>query len=332
VLGAVLGGVIPGAWAFGESGATPADAAAIPPGKELPSLGTGEKTAPQRWDRALPLGAQKVIDLGFQLPNPYEVGSTYYSGRQQVALSNLGVAFNGGAFQDASFVGFPDTRVNNQALQVQAGAWLFPFMNVFVVAGRVQGDSTIRVDVPGAGLAGFAGLDICERPPALQPELCSRTFTGFAKSTFSGRNYGIGLTVAGKFREIFVAVPVVGVVSDVVSQGTGGGNKNRTRTVNVAPRAGMNFPLGEHGELTVYGGGTYLHGDFKIDGTLRFDTSGTPIGETLDLAYRIAARPADNWNYMAGAHWSITRNWSVMAEIGFGESRSNVIVAAFYRF
>ena len=99
-----------------------------------------------------------------------------------------------------------------------------------------------------------------------------------------------------------------------------------------APRAGMNIQLRDHGELTVYGGGTYLSGDFKIDGALRFETSGTPLGETLDLAYRIAARPADKWNCLAGSHWAISRSWSVMAEVDFGESRSDVIVAGFYRF
>lgn len=332
LLAATLAGAIPGAWAFGEA-AVPADAAGIARGgRELPSLGTDEKPAAPRWDRALPIGAQKVIDMGFELPNPYEIGSTYFTARQQVALSNLGVAFNGGAFHDASFVGFPNTRVNNQAWQVQGGAWIFPFMSLFVLAGKIKGDSTIQVDVPGSGLADFAGLDLCQRAPALQPDFCGRTFTGFAKSTFTGTNYGVGVTLAGKYREIFVAIPIVGAVADVVSEGTGGGNKNRTRTVNVAPRAGMNFLLGDLGDLTVYGGGTYLHGNFKIDGTLRFDTSGTPIGNPLDLAYRISARPADNWNYLAGVHWAITPNWSLMAEVGFGESRSNAIIAGFYRF
>jgi hypothetical protein len=228
-------------------------------------------------------------------------------------------------------VGFPDTKVNNQALQLQAGAWLLPFVNVFVLTGKIRGDSTIRVDVPGSGLAEFVGLDICTRPPAVQPEFCSKTVTGFAKSTFTGNNFGVGMTVAGKYRKIFVAVPVASVVADVVSKGTGGGNSNRTRTLNIAPRAGMNIPLGS-GELTVYGGATYLSGDFKIDGVLQFDTSGTPIGAPLDLTYRISARPADKWNYLAGTHWAISRNWSLMTEIGFGESRSNVIVAGFYRF
>ena len=332
LLAAMLAGPIPGAWAFGETAAVPADAPAIPLGKQLPSLGTDEKPAAPRWDRALPIGAQKIIDMGFELPNPYEIGSTFFTARQQVSLSKLEVAFNGGAFQDASFVGFPNTRVNNQAWQVQGGAWIFPFMSLFVLAGKIKGDSTIQVDVPGSGLADFVGLDLCHRAPALQPDFCSRTVTGFAKSTFTGTNYGVGTTLAGKFREIFVAIPIVGAVADVVSQGTGGGNKNRTRTVNVAPRLGMNFALGDLGELTAYGGGTYLHGNFKIDGTLRFDTSGTPIGSPLDLAYRIAARPADNWNYLAGAHWAITRNWSLMVEVGFGESRSNAIIAGFYRF
>jgi hypothetical protein len=329
LLGAILAGAAADARAFGEP-ATPADAPAIA-ANELPSLGAGEKPAAPRWDRALPFGAQKVIDLGFELPNPYETGATYFSARQLIALSNLGVAFNGAPFHDASFVGFPQTKVNNRALQVQAGAWVFPFLNVFGLVGRIKGDGNIQVDVPGSGLAEFVGLDTCARPPALQPEFCGRTFTGHALSTFTGNNYGIGFTLAGMYKGIFVAIPVARVVAEVVSQGAGGGNKNQTKTLNVAPRAGMTLPLGQ-GHLTVYGGATYLSGDFSIDGNLQFDTSGTSLGDTLNLAYRISGRPADKWNYLAGAHWAISRNWSLMTEIGFGESRSNVIVAGFYRF
>jgi hypothetical protein len=38
------------------------------------------------------------------------------------------------------------------------------------------------------------------------------------------------------------------------------------------------------------------------------------------------------WNYLAGAHWAINRNWSALAEFGFGETRQDVILGGFYRF
>jgi hypothetical protein len=69
LLVAFLASVMPGAWAFGETAGSPADAPAYP-ARELPALGTGEKPAPPRWDRALPLGAQKVIDMGFRPAQP----------------------------------------------------------------------------------------------------------------------------------------------------------------------------------------------------------------------------------------------------------------------
>ena len=80
---------------------------------------------PRKWDRALPFFAQRVINKGADLPNPYDVGLSLYIGHEERNLSSLEVGFNGGPKLDTSFVQFPNTSINNQSLQIQAGAWLF---------------------------------------------------------------------------------------------------------------------------------------------------------------------------------------------------------------
>src|SRR5882672_10298280 len=89
----------------------------------------GSVPEPRKWDHALPFFAQRVIDRGIDLPNPYDVGLSLYIGGDDRDLSNLSVGFNGGTPFNASFVQFPNTRINNQSLQFQAGAWIFPFLN-----------------------------------------------------------------------------------------------------------------------------------------------------------------------------------------------------------
>ncbi len=69
-----------------------------------------------------------------------------------------------------------------------------------------------------------------------------------------------------------------------------------------------------------------------IAGEVAFDTPGGPDGDVTTLAFHIDQRNKDRWNYLLGFNWYLNKNWSVMAEAGFGGSRENVIGGLTYRF
>jgi len=82
---------------------------------------------------------------------------------------------------------------------------------------------------------------------------------------------------------------------------------------------------------TWYAGGTYRV-KMSITGSFIFPAAGTAIGQNTSLQYAIEVEPSDAWNYLAGAHWMVSKSWSLLGELGFGGSRQDVIIAAFYRF
>ena len=290
------------------------------------SAADGAADEPRRWDRALPFLAQKAVDRGYNLPNPYNIGMSLYIGDENRDLSELAVSLNDNPLKDASFVEFRNTRIKPVAFQYQLGAWLFPFLNVYGLAGYTTGHGDIDIAIPGAELMEFVGIGGCNLPPAVRPDLCSKTIEGAAHVNYTGYTWGAGLTAAGAYKKFFFSLPVTYVLADVTQSTTD------SKTLNVAPRIGWLFQPPKGGMLTAYVGGTYMKSDVFITGSAVLDTSGTIIGQDTTLNYSIKVQPKDAWNYFVGAHWMATRTWSFLGEAGFGGSRSNVLLNVFYRF
>src|SRR5262245_11457951 len=87
----------------------------------------------------LPFG--KDWAKGATLPLPYGAGLTFYAQTQDYELDELHLSVPGLAI-DPGQVGI-DNRIRE--VNVQLDAWLYPFMNVFGIAGEIDG--LTRVDL-----------------------------------------------------------------------------------------------------------------------------------------------------------------------------------------
>jgi hypothetical protein len=285
-----------------------------------------DTSAPREWDRALPFFAQRVIDKGYDLPNPYFVGTSLYISREARRLSSLRVGFDGAPLENLDFVQFPRTEIDNQSAQMLAGAFILPFLSAYVILGHTQGTGDIDIAIGGQGLMDYLGIPGCQLPPALRPQLCGQTLTPVAHANYTGESAGVGFTLAGAWHDLFFAMPVTYVVAQVTQSDT------PSKTWNVAPRAGWNQHLQGGGMLTWYAGATWLKSDFDITGTLQLGTEDTVIDRPTSMRYSIHVQPLDPWNWLAGANWTINKSWSIAGELGFGGARSNVLLTGFYRF
>jgi len=89
--------------------------------------------------------------------------------------------------------------------------------------------------------------------------------------------------------------------------------------------------MGSYGLLTPYLGATYFNTRAKIEG--HFDV---PLpdsnGQTGRINYQIDEKVTGNWSGLVGAHWMPVKSISLLAEVGYGYYRNNVILTGFYRF
>ena len=290
------------------------------PNTRLKSADQQGKDAPRIWERKLPFLAQKVVDLGYDLPLPYGIGITYANVSQSLLLSGLKVGFNGGEKEDFDFVSFENGRANNDSVQLKLDAWIFPFMNVFTMLGRVDGKAPLDVILDGNGMLDQIGIS-CSGP--LPNPLCAKlqdqTITLPIEAPYSGNTYGVGTVLAGGWNNWLVAIPMSFTYADMDTTNTEG------ISITITPRVGRTLNLNKWGNLSLFAGGNYFDTELTITGSIGIE------GLTID--YTVEQENEDKWNLLIGGHWDINERWSWSAEYnGFIGSRDAFITSFGFRF
>lgn len=278
--------------------------------------------APRVWDHKLPFLAQKVIDKGYDLPLPYGIGLTYANVDQSQLLESLEVGINGREVIPFDFVSFDDAVSDSRSFSLKADTWLFPFMNVYAMVGRLDGNATMDVLLDGNGMLDHLDISCTGLPPnPLCPLLEDQNFVLPIKTNFEGTTYGLGVTLAAGWKGWFVAIPFNATYADMDGSSTDGLN------YTVTPRFGRSFNLGRKGVLSLFVGGNYLDSNLTVDGIFE-----TPDA-TLSFDYIIDQENKDKWNVLLGFNWDINKRISWSAEYnGFIGSRNAVISSFNWRF
>lgn len=275
---------------------------------------------PLVWSRPLPFLAQRVVDLGFDLPNPFGVAIIPTWIRQDLVLDDLAIAIDGGALKDIDFVDFGTPRAENYGAQLKLDAWVLPFMNVYVTLGGMDGEGKVPLSIKGADL--FPNL--C----AVAPEnpRCKQTFSATVKPEYDGKNVSVGTVLAVGWERYFFTLPITYAWTDVDIV------DNTVTALNVSPRIGFTYDTSGEGVFAVFVGATYLDADVELEGDVAIPTPGGAGPGSVNVGFKISQRNRDQWNQLVGFNWELDKCWSVGAEVGFGGSRENLIAALTYRF
>jgi hypothetical protein len=278
--------------------------------------------APRTWDHKLPFLAQKVIDKGYDLPLPYGIGLTYVKVDQDILLDNLEVGINGREEEPFEFVAFGNPSAENDTVQLKLDAWLFPFMNVFALLGKIDGKAPMDIILDGNGMLDHLDITCSGFPPnPLCQSLQDKTFTVPIETKFSGKTYGIGTVFAGGWNNWFVTLPISLNYADMDGKDTAG------IAITFTPRFGRVLNLKNKGNLALFAGGNYLKTDLTVSGTVS-----TPE-ENLIIDYTIEQINKDRWNLLLGYNWDFNKRWSWTLEYdGFIGSREAFITSVTRRF
>jgi len=182
-------------------------------------------------------------------------------------------------------------------------AWLLPFLNVYGVAGYVDGETVAS----GFSIAG------------LPPELASLLPSSFSIA-YSGPLYGVGVTLVTGYNQYFVSLDANYTESDLdIGDST-------IEAFVVSPRVGITGNLGGL-EGSLYVGAMYQDIDEHQNGNVNFPV----MGQSLPVGYNVISNPEDKWNYLVGANLKASENWNYGIEVGFSE-RTHVMATLNYRF
>ena len=283
------------------------------------------ENAPRVWDHALPFLAQKVVDLGYDLPLPYGTGAVVARVDQDQLIDSLEVGINGRDKELFEFVSFGQAVSSADSANLMLDAWILPFLNVYATLGKVEGDADIEILIDGDGM--LEHMDItCGG--ILQNPLCGRlqgqTFLLPIPTDFKGTTYGVGATLAGGWNNWFVAIPFNYSTIDL-EDAMADGNPIFT----IAPRFGHIFNIGRFGNLAFFAGGNYLDAELELSGTYLIPVE----GQELSFDYTVQQENKDKWNVVTGMNWDFNKRLSWALEYdGFIGSREAFISSVTWRF
>lgn len=235
---------------------------------------------------ALPFG--KSLAGGQELPLPFGIGLTVYGQHQEYQLAKLafdlpGVTIDPGAIAIDNGI---------QEVNVQLDAWLFPFLNLFGIAGKIDG----RTNVDFSRVAGL--------PVPL----------GRLRIDYDGEVYGLGATLAAGGANWFGSLTTIWTTENL-----SGDFDSDAEALVISPRVGLRD---ERGAVWIVA--TYQDAQETHKGTIALPFLG-PVGFDVELEEH------DPWSFGVGAAAALSEHWSLHLEGGLAQRRTAEFGAT-YRF
>jgi hypothetical protein len=242
-------------------------------------------------DSALPF--LKDIAGDAELPRPWGVGIDFFTMNQDYSIKSLDFALPGVIVGDPSQI---DVTNSIQHFDFKGDVWLFPFLNVFGLVGKVSTDTVVD----------FSSADIIGLPPGVS--------LGKLPVSFDGTVWGLGFTLVYGTENWFTAV-----TTTFTTTSTSGDLDSSVDSTAVQPRVGL---LRDKWRFWV--GAMYLDTDEKHSGNFDLPYIG-PVPFAVELV------TADNWNYATGVGYEFSDKANLSFEYGFGK-RNHTLFNFNYRF
>ena len=257
---------------------------------------------------SLPLG--KSLAAGHELPLPLGISANVFFMEQDMEAQSIAVdipplPLPTGPLQLPPGLPAESAKLESRVTTTTAkiDAWVLPFLNVYGVAGYVDGETTAS----GFSVGG------------LPPELASLLPNSFAIA-YSGSTYGVGGTLAAGYNQFFASLDANYTESDLdIGDST-------IEAFVISPRVGITGDLGGLSGA-FYVGAMYQDVDEQQNGTVKFPIMGTSV----PVGYDVISAAKEEWNYLVGANLKASESWNYGIEVGFSD-RTHVMATLNYRF
>lgn len=264
---------------------------------------------------------------GESLPLPYGLALVYSNTKQDLQLDNLDVTANGNPTSASSLLHLGDSDIKASTVLLKGDVWLLPFLNLFGFVGQASNKLKVDYSVNVAEVADYYGSTTCA-DPSDRPGFCERNFTGTIDRDTDAVNYGGGALLAVANGPAFALLGLIYAKSDASDGDT------KVQTFTVSPRAGWRFATASGGSVAVYAGASFVDSKVELSNQQVFET-GAPAGgnvpQEVVLDYSVSQKNEDDWSYLGGVNWDISRQWTLQGEYALG-AREGLLTSLVWRF
>ena len=267
-------------------------------GRKAPS------TCENRWSNFLPIWGKEACAQGYVLPRPFGVSLGYMHQDQPFDVGD--VIINGVDVKTPGVAVVDEVQNEESTITLRFDVWVLPFWNIYGLVGQTDGEAI--------------GPLLIDLNPVF-PALCSVPATDCQIDTTFEIDYeadvvGLGTTIAGGYKDFFGMIDINFSEADL------------DISVTDAEATVISARVGWNGQLGGFTGVLWIGAMYQdIEQVLELEL---PVGdETLNVL--IDQSTQEPLNYVIGGQWDINRSFSVLAELGFGERRSEMLNFT-YRF
>jgi hypothetical protein len=266
--------------------------------------GIKPSTCEDRWSNFLPIWGKEACAQGYVLPRPFGVSLGYMHQDQPFDVNDIFI--NGIDVKSPGVAVVDEVQNEESTITLRFDAWLLPFWNVYGLVGRTDGEAIgpLQIDLN-----------------LIFPILCGLPSNNCQVDTTFDLDYkadvvGVGTTIAGGYKDFFGMIDMNYSEADLDISIT-----DAEATV-ISARVGWNGKLGGFTGVLWVGA---MYQDIAQVLDLPLD-----VGDDI-LLVSIDQETQEPLNYVVGGQWDINRSFSVLAELGFGERKSEMLNLT-YRF
>jgi hypothetical protein len=272
----------------------------------------GDAATPEPHWSGLPIWGAEAEARGYRIPRPFGIGVTAYSARQPVNIQDLQLGRNGNdPVSVKNFLQINKVDTSQQNVSAKLDALIFPFLDVYALAGYTTGTTKGLIQVPADPILGII------EPRQLQ-----------LNASFSGPTYGAGVTLQGGGKVSDWRDLTAIVVTDWNRTKTKLSFENETLIADTKPvatvfsaRVGLHGTVGPSMSAAIWAGGMHQ----RIQQTVAGSVANT------DLQFIVVQSPTQPWNTLLGGLIEFGKDGYVLLEGGLG-ARTSILAAAVYRF
>ena len=259
----------------------------------------------------LPFWAEEAKKRGYELPRPLGVSGSFFFGTRDIEVDSADVAIGNVTLPVDKYASI-DVKSKEKNWSTRFDAWIFPFLNVYFLAGYTIQQTDVDID-PHIGT-------VLPLLPPLVPNHIGINLD------LDGITYGGGTTLAGGNKQFFFVVDANYTISDLEGEEAGGLNiDQQVDALLVSIRIGRRTSFRKT-KLNLWLGGTYWGIGQTVDGKAEVPLLG-------DIDFEIEESPAHHFSAHIGSHIEFTQHFNFLCDVGSNFSDIFTITPALmYRF
>ena len=277
----------------------------------------------KKYHNIFPILGRKAVERGFDLPKPLGLNIVAMYANQGIDISNLGLSTGDNPKVPIEAIKFGGNTSTVSTANFRADLWLFPFLNVYGMAGGAKANTTVKVTAPveftssvdqtgdylGLGMTGAFGIH-----RYFSVVDVNWTWSSFEKldETVRGRvlsmRFGRNLKLSGTKRLSYW----VGAMNMKFATETNG-SILLSEAIPPEKVAAIRDQLENIDDSEWYQG--LSPAQKRVVDQMVERLLNSNLGD-VKVNYGIHKAPSDPWNMLIGGNFDLSKRWSIRTEFG----------------